>query len=212
MKSKSMPTLFADDTGIIVKNSNRIEYGNELTLIFNNINEWFKANLLTLNFDKTHFMQFSTKYGNMMDISVTHNNSQISSIPDTKFLGLIIDSTLSWKGHIEWLMSRLSSAIYAIRSIKTCTSLESMRSVYFYYFHPIMTFGVIFWGNSPFSIRIFKLQKRVIRIITNSRSRDSCRELFMKLKILPLCPQYIFSLLLFVAKNKDLDSCNKYKT
>jgi hypothetical protein len=168
-----------------------------------NINEWFKATLSTLNFDKMHFMQFSTKNGKMMDMSITHNNSQIASISDTKFLGLMIHSTLSWKGHTEWLMSRLSSAIYAIRAIKTYTSLESMRSVYFSYFHSIMTYGMIVWGNSPFSIRIFKLQKRVIRIITKSRSTDSCRE-FMKLKILPLCSQYIFSLLLFVAKNKDL--------
>jgi hypothetical protein len=61
MKSKSIPSLFVDDTSITVKNLNRTEYGNELTLIFNNINEWFKVNLLTLNFDKTHFMQFSTK-------------------------------------------------------------------------------------------------------------------------------------------------------
>jgi hypothetical protein len=79
-----------------------------------------------------------------------------------------------------------------------------MRSVYFSYFHCIMTYGMIFWGNSPFSICIFRLQKRVTRIITNSRSRDSCKELFVKLKILPICSQYIFFLLLFVARNKDL--------
>jgi len=42
----------------------------------------------------------------------------------------------------------------------------------------------------------------VIRIITNSRARDSCRELFKKLEILPLYSQYIFSLSIFVIKNK----------
>jgi hypothetical protein len=35
------------------------------------------------------------------------------------------------------------------------------------------------------------------------RSRDSCRYLFKKLRILPLKSQYISSLLLFVVNNKD---------
>jgi hypothetical protein len=62
MKSNSIPILFADDINIIVKNSNHTKYENELTLIFNNINEGFKANnYLTLNLNKTHFMQFSAK-------------------------------------------------------------------------------------------------------------------------------------------------------
>jgi hypothetical protein len=114
------------------------------------------------------------------------------------------DSTLSRKGHIDWLMFKLDSASYAVRAIKPYTSIEWMRSVYFSYFYSILTYGLIFWGNSPLCMCIFRLQKRVIRVITNSRSRDSCRELYMKLKILPLCSQYICSLLLFVVKNKDL--------
>jgi hypothetical protein len=36
----------------------------------------------------------------------------------------------------------------------------------------------------------------------NARSRDYCCQLFTKLKILPLKSQYIFSLLLFAAKNR----------
>ena len=48
------------------------------------------------------------------------------------------------------------------------------------------------------------MQKRIIRIITNTGRRDSCRELFKQLQILPLPSQYIFSLLVFVNKNKEL--------
>jgi hypothetical protein len=66
-----------------------------------------------------------------------------------------------------------------------------------------MVYGIVFWGNSPHSIHTFRLLERVIRIITNSRSRDSCRELFKKIKILPLKSQYIFSFLLFVVKNRE---------
>jgi hypothetical protein len=42
----------------------------------------------------------------------------------------------------------------------------------------------------------------------NARNRDSCRHLFKNLKILPLKSQYIFSLLLFVAENRDLYESN----
>jgi hypothetical protein len=66
-----------------------------------------------------------------------------------------------------------------------------------------MTYGLVFWGNSPHSIHIFRLQKRAIRIITNSGCRDSCRELFKKMEILPLQSRFIFSLLLFVVNNRD---------
>jgi hypothetical protein len=130
--------------------------------------------------------------------------SNITSSTDVKFLGLIIDGALSWKGHIDWLMSKLSSASYVVRAVKPYTSYETMRMVYFSYFHSIMTYDLIFWDNSPLCICIFRLQKRLIRIITNSGSRDTCRELFKKLKVLPLCSQYILSLSLFMVKNKSL--------
>jgi hypothetical protein len=66
-----------------------------------------------------------------------------------------------------------------------------------------MTYGLIFWGNSHYSNIIFRLQKRIITITVGIRGRDSCREHFKKLKILPLQSQYTLSLLLFVIKNRD---------
>jgi hypothetical protein len=80
--------------------------------------------------------------------------------------------------------------------------------VYFAYVQSVMSYGIIFWGNQPHSERVFKIQKRVIRIIANSRARDSCRDLFKKLELLPLYSQYIFSLLIFMIKNKHLFSTN----
>jgi hypothetical protein len=64
------------------------------------------------------------------------------------------------------------------------------------------------WGNSHLSNSIFKIQKRLIRIITNTGSRDSCHELFKQLHILSFPSQYSFSLLVFVNKNNDLFQLN----
>jgi hypothetical protein len=105
-------------------------------------------------------------------------------------------------------MSKLSSACYAIRAVKSLMTQEFLRIIYFSDFHSVVTYGIIFWGNSSYCSNIFKIQKRINRIIMNSRSRVSCRELFKKLKILPLPSQYIFSLLLFVIKNTDLFKSN----
>ena len=66
-----------------------------------------------------------------------------------------------------------------------------------------MTYGLLFWGKSPESIKIFRLQKKIIRITMGCRSRDSRRKLFSNLKILPLPSQYILSLLVFVRRNKN---------
>jgi hypothetical protein len=61
------------------------------------------------------------------------------------------------------------------------------------------------------SLKIFRLQKKIIRIMLGCRSRTSCRVLFRKLKILPLASQYIFTLMLFVVKNNDLFILNSDK-
>jgi hypothetical protein len=75
--------------------------------------------------------------------------------------------------------------------------------LYYSYFHSVMTYSLLFWGNSPDSIKIFRLQKRIIRIMMGCRSTDSCRKLFFNLETLPLPSQYIFSLLLFKIRNKN---------
>jgi hypothetical protein len=52
------------------------------------------------------------------------------------------------------------------------------------------------------------MQKRAIRIITGSKNRDSCRDLFKNLKTLPFYSQYIFSLLIFVIENESMYNLN----
>jgi len=61
--------------------------------------------------------------------------------------------------------------------------------IYFAYFHAIMEYGIIFWGDSVESKRIFQQQKRTIRIMTGSTLRISCKTLFQKLEILTLTSQ-----------------------
>jgi len=143
-----------------------------------------------------------------LDSNITLLNNKITNSTNTKFLGLTVEETLSWKCHINQILSRLSLACYAVKVITPLMSEDTLKMIYHSYVHSIITYGIIFWGNSSHNTDIFKIQKQIIRIMTNSRSRDSCRQLFKRLEILPLQSQYIFSILLFVVKNKDLYTNN----
>jgi hypothetical protein len=80
---------------------------------------------------------------------------------------------------------------------------HAVTEVYHSYFNSIINYGLPFWGNSPQNLKIFRIQKSIIRIMLERRRRDSCRNLFRELEILPLASQYILSLMLFVAKNRN---------
>ena len=162
------PILFADDTSIIISNTDPGEFKRNVSEVLTETSKWFQSNFLSLNCDKTHFLQFFTKKQTELQIQITTPNSVISNINSTKFVGLIVDSTLSWKDHISELASKLNKACYAIRAIKPLMSLEVLKTVYYSYVHSALSYGIIFWGNSHFSDSIFKIQKRILRVITNS--------------------------------------------
>ena len=53
--------LFANDTSIIISNTNTEKFNNTINLVMTEITDWFQSNLLTLNYNKTTFLQFLTK-------------------------------------------------------------------------------------------------------------------------------------------------------
>ena len=206
---KAKLVLYADDTSLIITSSSHTEFVTKLNKVLFDVHEWFRSNLLFLNLNKTTYLQFLTKNSQKLNLNITLMNNQITSSTNTKFLGLTIEETVSWKAHINQIMLRLSSACYAIRVITPLMTVDTLKMVYHSCIHSIITYGIIFGGNSPHSTHIFKIQKRIIRIMTKSRRRDSCRQLFKRLEILPLKSQYILSTLLFVVKNKDLFTTNQ---
>ena len=66
------------------------------------------------------------------------------------------------------------------------------------------------------TIRIFRLQKRILRIMTGCGMKDPCRELFIELKFLTFLSLYIYQLIMFVNNNSELyitnDSIHNYNT
>ena len=115
---------------------------------------------------------------------------------------------MSWNNHTDSIMKKLSKACYMIRNAKTCMSVSSLKMIYHAFFHSVMSYGIIFWGNSSYNTMIFKIKKKAIRIIEGCGNSVSCRNLFKKLQILPLESQYTISLLMFVVQNKNLFMTN----
>ena len=146
------------------------------------MNNWFQSKLLSLNYDKTNFLQFlAKKKKKEIKIQINFSNSLITNINSIKFWGLIIDNTFSWNDQIVALTFKLNKVCYAIRAVKHYMSLEVLRTIYFSYIHSLISYRIIFLGNSQSSNNIFKIQKRILRIISNIGSRDSCRQLFKEL-------------------------------
>jgi len=58
MSKNATLVLYAEDTSITITSPSSTEFSTEVSTVFADINEWFKSNVLSLNLDKTHFLQF----------------------------------------------------------------------------------------------------------------------------------------------------------
>jgi len=149
INDKSIPLLPADDTSILITSPYKNNFQLKITTAFNFINEWLNTNLLSINFNKTHYLQFITKNKPKSRIKITYNNKQISTISSIKFLGNCINDTINWKYHIEYILPKLIMVCYAMRIIKPYMSLETLKILNYSNFNSIINYGLPFWGTSP---------------------------------------------------------------
>jgi hypothetical protein len=140
------------------------------------LNTWCNVNLHTMNLNKTQYLKFRTKNYYNVNLQIKYDQECITNATEIKLLGLTIDDTLFCKQHIEKIINKLCSACYAFRNIRHILPVDTVRVIYFAHVHPIISYGIIFWGNSYYANKVFIIQKKIIRIMTNTRPRDSCRE------------------------------------
>jgi hypothetical protein len=92
-------------------------------------------------------MQFITKNKSLNKINIEHDNKMIIQSNVIKFWDITVDNTLSWKHHIDTVIPKLKKACYIIRRSKLCISHAALKMVYYAFFHSVMSYGLIFWGN-----------------------------------------------------------------
>ena len=70
-----------------------------------------------------------------------------------------MNNTLSWNNHINLLVKKLSNACYMIRNANIYMSAPSLKIIYYAFYHSVMNYGIIFWGNSWHSSIILDYKK-----------------------------------------------------
>jgi hypothetical protein len=166
--------LFADDTSLLITDSNSLDFNININQSFRNIIPWFNSNLLILHFNKIHYVEFRMKNYYQVKTNVKYEHTNISNSTETKFLGLIIDETLSWNQHVDQIATKLCPACYILRNLKHIVPLPTLRTIYYAYIHSVLSYGVIFWVRSSNVNKLFILpKKKIVRIITNTGVRKT---------------------------------------
>jgi len=100
ISNTATPILFADDTNILITSPNPNDFQINMNTAFNCVNEWLKVNLLSINFDKTHYIQFTTNNKPITNTKTAYDNKQTTATHNITFLGLYIKDTVNWTGRI----------------------------------------------------------------------------------------------------------------
>jgi hypothetical protein len=104
---------------------------------------------------------------------------------------------------MEYILPKLTSAIFVIRSLSYFMSLKPLQMVHVTYFHSIIKHRIVWGSNSTTNSSVFKLQKKIIWIISGAGPKEPCRNLFKKFDILQLPCEYILSVMQFVIDNQN---------
>jgi hypothetical protein len=110
--------------------------------VLSQLNKWFDGSSLLVNYEKTQYVHFTLKGAVLHEAPIGYNNNFISNSTNTKFLGVIMENTLSWKAHIDHLLPKLCMACYSIRTIEHFMYQENLKSIHYSYFHSLMTYGI----------------------------------------------------------------------
>ena len=119
------------------------------------ISEWFRANKLSLNEDKTRFILYKI------------NDDEIKQSSLIKFLGILVDEHLSWIDHINTLENKLSKNLGGLYKAKPFLNTKAIVSLYFSFFHNYLTYGNIAWCSTSMAKlkKIFIKQKQAMKTI-----------------------------------------------
>jgi hypothetical protein len=202
--------LFADDTNILISRENLNVVQFKLNIFMQDIETWFASNCLIVNAGKTTAISFHTSQNKKPALpQVLFEDGEIPYCTEIKFLGVHIKENMKWITHINHLSSKLNTGLYMIKSLTNIRSKHVLRTMYFACVHIHLRYGVTLWGGVPKSNKIFRLQKKVIRIRGRLVKHVSCRKIFKDLNILPLPCSYISEIVYRARLNREQMSQNE---
>ncbi len=131
------------------------------------INEWCKDSGLKLSMLKTHSVMFTKRRNWSFSRPLMVEGTEIEVKNSTKFLGLILDSKLSWNDHIEYLCKKSKGILMQCRKAVGPTwgfKPQTMRWIYNAIVKPTMSYGATIWINGTKTKKNQDLLNRVQRL------------------------------------------------
>jgi Reverse transcriptase (RNA-dependent DNA polymerase) len=192
---------FADDTTILYRSRSLRKLKLTMTHEISRIYDWLCANRLSLNESKSEVILFRPRRKRCYTRLTLKIKSKTIFLSNTvRYLGVIFDSFLSWKPHLTELSKKLAKANGLLSKIRHFVDDVTMKSLYHSLFHTHLTYGCLTWGFAGENLlsRIFKLQKKALRIITFSDFKDPTSPLFSQLRIPKLNDVIKINLCLFM--------------
>ena len=126
--TKFSPIMYADDTTLLSTLQNFTSNHSNNSLSYNvnveltKITQWLAVNRLSLNAKKTKMMIFHSKQ-NKLSINeipiIKINDMPIERVTEFKFLGVLIDSNLTWSPHCNYIANKLSRICGVVSRLNT---------------------------------------------------------------------------------------------
>ena len=145
------------------------------------VDKWLIKNRLALNVDKSHFALFySSSNIPYSKIRIKIKNKRITEENDGKFLGVLLDSTLSWKPHITELSKKLSKTIGIFYKLRHYATADVLKLLYYSLLYLFLIYGSSLWGMAYQSHldKLQAIQNKFIKSISFSDKYDSPYPLF----------------------------------
>ena len=195
--------LFADDTNLFHSGRDLASLYTVINKELVKLNNWFHANKLSLNISKTNYILFGNKRKiNNVNIGLSINGSTILETNTVRFLGVMLDSGLSWRAHIDFIATKIASGLGIMNKVRNMLPMKAMQMLYFSLIYPYLQYCNIIWGVAKEAVisKLIVLQKRAVRLCTNSIRKAHSEPLFVKLGLLKLSEINKYQTLLFMYK------------
>ena len=148
------------------------------------INDWLKINKLSLNINKTKFMIFHNSRQQITIPNISIDDVLIEYVHNFNFLGLHFNEHMSWKTHINHISNMISRSIGALNKLKYILPPSIKIMIYNALILPRINYGLLVWGYE--NEKIFKLQKKAIRLISLAKYNAHTEPLFKTLNLLKI--------------------------
>lgn len=206
-------SIYADDTNLTVTHTDLRQLLKITELAIQEMQQWCNINGIQLNIGKTQMIQYYPMNEHIDEhILIRIDHKSVPQVENVKVLGLYIDCKLTWNTHVQWICKKVSAVVYMFRTLRLTVSKPVLIRMYFGLFQSILQYGLILWGNSSHADTVFKIQKKVIRIIEGVHPRTSCAPLFKKLKVMTLYSLYMYNLVINIKRNSEIRKNSDYHT